>query len=539
MANALQVRAIKNVVDQYSAQYGLLPHKAFLYLVIERYLAELELNSIDIEEAIVDGGDDCGIDAIVISDDEEGRPKIYFFQSKYSPKEDAFERNFEGDALDKIQSAVNDFVLKGRINAKYQNARLVDRLQSVKNLLQRNPEFEIVLCSNTLPPAIAAKTRLEEFVSDANDSVKSEHLHVRYLNVEEVAQDLIAPEQETRIDLNLQISGKYLTEDTGNVRLFVGAVNAARISELVEEHGNGLFERNVRGYLGPQKLNQSIYETATSQISPYFVYMNNGITITCEKFSHAPIADSPTLEIANAQVVNGQQTARSLHRAFKEGKLKPDTKVLVRLVETSDRDLLMKIVDSTNSQTKVTSRDLRSNDETQRLIEKSLESLGYFYEARKGKYKGKDLEKRVDAEIAAQAYYAIFKEQPALAKDKKKYLFGDRYDDVFDSSLEPANLLYAYKLLRCIQRLNGSADSEKYSFLKDAALHTAALIHRIGGRNVTDGELPKEYTVVIDSLLKLVRERQKKEGDKYEHRRTFKDPETYGRAVQILENAKS
>ena len=41
--------------------YGLPQHKAFLFLIIEKYLADLQLGSIDIEEAIVDGSDDCGI----------------------------------------------------------------------------------------------------------------------------------------------------------------------------------------------------------------------------------------------------------------------------------------------------------------------------------------------------------------------------------------------------------------------------------------------------------------------------------------------
>ena len=119
MANLLQQRALDEVVRQYAAQYGLPNHKAFLVLVIEKYLSELNLNSIDIEESIVDGSDDCGIDAIVIDEESEPRPRIYFFQSKYFQTENAFERQFEGSALDKIQGAVNDFVLQGRINKKY------------------------------------------------------------------------------------------------------------------------------------------------------------------------------------------------------------------------------------------------------------------------------------------------------------------------------------------------------------------------------------------------------------------------------------
>src|SRR5690606_11712329 len=128
--------------------------------------------------------------------------------------------------------------------------------------------------------------------------------------------------------------------------------------------------------------------------------------------------------ITAGQIVNGQQTARSIYQAHLENKLKDDVKVIVRVLKTSNKEILPKIIEATNSQTKVTSRDLHSNDSIQRLIEETLKTEGYYYEARKGKYQGKEKQKRIDAEVAAQAYYATFFESPARAKDKKKDLFG-------------------------------------------------------------------------------------------------------------------
>jgi hypothetical protein len=544
MANLLQQRALDEVVRQYAALYGLPNHKAFLALIIEKYLPELNLNSIDIEESIVDGSDDGGIDAIVIDDESEPRPHIYFFQSKYYQTENAFERQFEGSALDKIQAAVNDFVLHGRINKKYQNARLVDKLHSVKNLGARNPKYTIVVCSNSDEPSTAAKARLDDFISETNRTASGEYLSVVYLHLDKIARDLIAPQQKTRINISLQISGKYLTEDTGNVRLFIGAVEGKDLASLIEKHGDNIFERNVRGYLKQSNpVNQGIFETATGKWSPYFVYMNNGLTITCDKFSHAPITNSPVLDVENAQIVNGQQTARSLYKASLSKKLKPDVKVLVRIVETKNQELLLQIVEATNTQTRVTSRDLHSNDQIQKLIEQHLASKGYFYEARRNRYVGKETSKRVDAEIAAQAFYAIFFKQPAVAKDKKKILFGDVYDELFNNQTNPNEILYSFRLLKIVQDLD---NQEKYAahftFLKDATLHIAALMDEVS-RSQTghpidldkSGEIETIYEKVIRALAALVKKRAEEEGDKYEHRRTFKDPETYGRAVEILE----
>ncbi len=335
MPNLLQQRSLNEVVQQYATQYGLPSHKAFLFVVIERFLADLNLNNIDIEESIVDGSDDCGIDAIVIDDDSGQRPKIYFFQSKYYQAENAFEKQFEGSAIDKIQAAINDFVLQGRINRKYQNARLVDRLHSVGNLGNLNPQYVIVLCSNSDEASATAKAKLEEFIHGSNRTAAGEYLFVQYMHLDRIARELIAPQQKARINVDLQISGKYLTEDTGNVRLFVGAVEAKDLVALIKAHGDGIFERNVRGFLKPSNpVNQNILTTAGGRNSPYFVYMNNGLTITCDKFTHAPLGNSPRLEIENAQIVNGQQTARTLFNAGEARKLKDDVKVLVRIVET-------------------------------------------------------------------------------------------------------------------------------------------------------------------------------------------------------------
>ena len=143
--------------------------------------------------------------------------------------------------------------------------------------------------------------------------------------------------------------------------------------KLVEDYSDDLFDRNVRGYLKKSNpINRDIMATSSGDLSPYFVYMNNGITITCEKFDFSPTDSSPLLNIKNAQIVNGQQTSKSLFQAKAEGKLKDDVKVLVRIVETTNPKLLAEIVEATNSQTRVTSRDLHSNDEIQKLIQKTF-----------------------------------------------------------------------------------------------------------------------------------------------------------------------
>ena len=418
MANQLQKTTIDSVVDLYHNETGLSNEQSFLFLVIERLLANLELTPIDIEESIVDGSDDCGIDAIVIND-ESARPQVYFFQSKFHSAENSFEKTFPGGEVEKVRSALEEFVLKGKINSKYQNSRLVDKLHSVKNLRKQNPKYTLVFCSNGLPPSSSAKIKLQEFVNECNTT--GDFVSIEYVDIDRLTKDLVAPSVTKEINFNLQTVGGYFYESNGDVKLFVGMVEGEEIAKLVEEHKDNLFEKNVRGFLKKNNpINREIISSASGENSPYFLYLNNGITITCKNNSHTPAKESPNLIITSGQIVNGQQTARSLYQAYLEKRLSNDVKVIVRVLETENNNILPKIIAATNSQTKVTSRDLHSNDEIQRLIEKSLLAKGYFYEARKNKYHGKEKTLRIDAEVAAQAFYSIMSEQPARAKDKKK-----------------------------------------------------------------------------------------------------------------------
>lgn len=129
-----------------------------------------------------------------------------------------------------------------------------------------------------------------------------------------------------------------------------------------------------------------------------------------------------------------------------------------------------------------------------------------------------------------------------MAKDKKKILFGELYDDLFNVNTNPADILYGFRLLKNVQALNKLEEwRQKYSFLTDATLHIASLIAEYSER--TQGRLPgiddpKEiqglYAIALEVLAALVKERSEEEGDKYEHRRTFADSATYGRSIEIM-----
>jgi hypothetical protein len=80
------------------------------------------------------------------------------------------------------------------------------------------------------------------------------------------------------------------------------------------------------------------------------------------------------------QIVNGCQTATTLAVSQKDGTLASDVRVMVRIYETSDTDLVDKIVLTTNNQNKISSRDLRANDPVQIDMESGFQIYDFYYE---------------------------------------------------------------------------------------------------------------------------------------------------------------
>jgi AIPR protein len=103
--------------------------------------------------------------------------------------------------------------------------------------------------------------------------------------------------------------------------------------------------------------------------------------MTCDSMEYPPKTRAPILRMKNVQIVNGGQTSNAL---FEAATTDPDrfrnVLVLIRVYETKQYEMSLKIAISTNSQIPIRSRDLRSNDEVQRKLEESFKDFGLFYE---------------------------------------------------------------------------------------------------------------------------------------------------------------
>ena len=209
---------------------------------------------------------------------------------------------------------------------------LQDKIRTLNNLLEKHPKYIIVFCSNSDAPVKSAQQKFNEHISKLNKESGGTYFEIMYLHLDNITK-LLVEEEEKKINEKIQFIGKYLNLDMGDARLFVGITSANRLVKLVAEYNDRLFDKNVRGFLKKSNLiNKKIIEASSNKFSSYFVYMNNGVTITCDKFTFKGGSDSPNVDIKGLQVVNGQQTIRSLNESYQGETLKDDVQIIVRIV---------------------------------------------------------------------------------------------------------------------------------------------------------------------------------------------------------------
>lgn len=275
-----------------------------------------------------------------------------------------------------------------------------------------------------------------------------------------------------------QIMQRY--DSNNRIESWVFSMRGDRIADLYELGGPRLFARNIRGFLGEgTPVNRGM--SATLRTEPaHFFYYNNGITILCDKAEKRSREGRDVLRVSNPQVINGQQTTRTLYANLKES---AHASVLVKVMqvprEAGDREdvfdaLLSKIVGGTNFQNAIKPSDLMSNDRRQIEIERSFRKLGYIY-LRKRQSKG-------DARsgLGGKGYTVIKSWEiaqavagcdldPVIVRSGKENLFEEGlYSQVFPT-LDPNYYLSRYWLSRAVSY--SSKGHPQRSYVKWLALN--------------------------------------------------------------------
>lgn len=476
--------------------------KAFQYFALSKIL---KIDDDEIRSAITDGGDDRGVDALFIDSRLEKRA-IHIFQFKYVSTFEKTAGSFPSNEIDKILSFLDGCFRKDPSLESTCNSLLWSKVQAIWSALDEAVySIHVHLCNNASPLIASHKERFEDSLRPYQHATLRQHdllWFSRFLTKSAVS------DREYTLSL---VEDQYYGRTDGFAKGLIGTVRGDEIVRLIgdpefpQEVDDSLFEDNIRLYLGEENdVNRKIFATAVSRENTQFWYLNNGITIVCDKMDYQPRAASPKVRMLNPQIVNGGQTSHALFEAARSDINRIyDVKLLIRVIETGDRHFTNSVAEATNSQTPIRSRDIRSNDSIQLKLENALNGYGYYYERKNDQHIDQAADKRIDAVKLGQVILAYVLREPDRAKTSSNRIFGEYYYWVFDESILSAeNVVVVWRLYKMVDEDRRRALSAMNSRLKktydeswviEGVFH---LLYMLSLRCETDGTSIFDYDAV-------------------------------------------
>lgn len=481
---------------------------AFTKLVVETVF---QIPSEEVDEYIVDGGGDRGIDIIYIDHDNR---RINIGSCKTVSNYRNSQKFFPAEECDKVISFVDDLLYARLQNFSACNPRLIAKVSEVMNVFE-NESYEVAvhLFSNQLTLPKDARERLTQSLDRHNAPLFEYGLF-------ELAHGVVKATRPTFKKKLLPHSASSVSMQEGGTTAIVTRVELKDLAKFLDADSRfdeRLVWQNVRYFLGLEnEVNREIRSTLQGPDSELFWLLNSGLTIVCDKIASLANGHHP-LTLVNPQIVNGCQTAAVIH-AVSQNTINGLNKgsVQVRIIQTSNPELIEKIALASNTQSRILSRDLRTNDPLQQKLAAALKPYGYFYRRKRGE---QNLESRleiIDSARAGQLLLAYVCGEPVKSKTSSNNIFGDLYPEAFNSAVvTPEILISAYECHKIIQARRAQAlawqqslSAGKYeeTWLIEGHFHVLFVVGELIKRSRRDLANVATATELIAKAIEIIQE---------------------------------
>lgn len=449
---------------------------AFVALCIH---AELRLSVEASIFCLTDGGNDLGVDAVVIEDLTDGSFAVTLLQGKYHGGINV-ENHFPQSGVEKAVQAVR-MLFDPQAPPLHVNPRLAAQVAKIHARLLEGrslAQVRFLLCSNGRPWKVP---EAQQVITHARLDASVSFLH---LDPDQLAARMRAV---TAVNETVQLVGPIRVEDLNHKRTLQGRIAMSEIARLLDAHSDLLLERNIRRFLGPtgNPVNAEMFATLQDpKKRADFYYLNNGILFTCDAFSYNPLQSGDhSVRMLGLRILNGGQTCKIIQHVLEsrprlwepysdgEGWVKVELLQVLNVDDALVRDISF----SRNHQTAVDQKDLHSDDEQQKLLEASIRLLGHVYH-RYSVYLASDPED-ISVTTAAEAVLAIWRRQPQRAGALVSQGLNAVYRKVFTEDLNGAQVVIAVLLLRAAWRELTALES---SVLDLGELSAGYLAHLMG-----------------------------------------------------------
>ena len=440
------------------------------------------LDTFETKDCITDGAGDKQIDAVYI---DNQACAIYIIQGKF----------YGGDTVgaEPLREVLSSWIQIQNL-AHLQdgaNHNLQVKISEIATALEDDYEvcFELIMTSTLTD---SAKHDLEVFQKNLSDNeaisanlilVDNETLKFKYDEALNRSRPYINHE------FNLEV-GKYMELTIDETKAVIVALPLRDCIKIPGIKDGSLFRKNVRQSLGTSnKVNKGIARTIRNNAGDFF-FLHNGITAICSQMSiHEGI-----LSVKELNVVNGCQSLSTIFSYSELAKKADNAYIMFRFYEISDAERADNISTSTNSQSVVKARDLRSNDKAVLALKKAYEQFypdGYFVTKRGEKvdnvrYNTTHLVNLTDLGKQLIAWHS---QRPNLSYGETK-IFDKYFDQLFRREYSPENVQALNVLFRT---LYAKWDKDNPMGLNEAllAMKAYAPYHQLYGISVIFCEINK------------------------------------------------
>lgn len=390
------------------------------------------LDTHETKDCITDGAGDKQIDAVYIDNQSS---TVFIIQGKF----------YGGDTIDAepLREVLSSWIQIQDL-ARLQdgaNQKLKIKVNEIATALEDDYEvcFELITTSALTN---SAQHDLEIFQRELADAetfaanlvvVDNETLKFKY--------DEALNRNRPYINHEFQLEeGKYMELMIDGTKAVIAALSLRDCVKIPGIKDGSLFRKNVRQSLGAgNKVNKGIARTIKNNAGDFF-FLHNGITAICSHLSiHGGILSAKELN-----VVNGCQSLSTIFGCSESAKKADNAYIMFRFYEISDTERADNISTSTNSQSAVKARDLRSNDKAVLALKKAYEQFytdGYFVTKRGEKV---DTVRYNTAHIVnltdlGKQLIAWHSQRPNLSYGETK-IFDKYFDQLFRREYSPENV---------------------------------------------------------------------------------------------------
>lgn len=447
-----KVLLLEAILDDFADQLDMTKSSerdsVFELFVAEQLLKDKDLDSDELENGIIGGSFDNGIDGMFIFANDEliqsieqvsnfksiKNIEVHFHQYKNNER-------ISEDVVHKFNTATSNILnLSQELSPTSWNIDLIEKVKLLRNLTIRSavahPEYKFIYRhiskgnrDNIYNEDRPNESYLDKVATLKNTVEKSDYSNVLfvfdYIGVNELIS-LNRNEKQFSIALKLNENPIALDFSDDGKRGYIASVNIKDYFKFITEESGELrkylFDSNIRDYQNNTEVNTQISGTIKNDKDLDFWWLNNGVTIIADKGS----LTGKTLHLDNVQIVNGLQTSHSIYYSYNKEVDDENRSLLLKIIITDDKVTADKIIKSTNSQNKVPTSLLRATDRVQRDIEEYFLTKDYYYDRRKNYYKNlkKPTKKIISINFLAQCLTSLLiqEKNPSKARSNPTVL---------------------------------------------------------------------------------------------------------------------